>query len=565
VTEVFRSSDQADAQRRADVQLAVSRVLGEARTVDDAVPALLPALAEALNWDYAALWLVAERHLLCADTWTIDDPETAAFARESGAGRLESGQGLPGRCWAERTAIWLSAAQQDPTLPRLALARQARLFGGLAFPVVNVNGVVGVVECFTREPETITPELLRLAEALGRQIGQFLQRRAAEERLEENEARYAAIVNGALDAIIAIDENGEIVEFNTAAEQMFGYLREDAVGHEMATLIIPPALRDAHRAGLRRHQQSGRSPLLERRVELMACRRDGSQFAVELTITRMRVREHWRFLGFVRDISERKQHEREREGLIAREREAHDEARSANALKDEFLAALSHEIRTPLNAVLGWSDLLLKGTVEPERVRHIARIIKRNAAVQHRLIEDMLDLSTFVSGRMRIGAEPVLIAEPVHAACDVVRPAAEAKHVRLVSTIPPVRVIGDKMRLQQVFWNLLTNAVKFTPTGGSVAAAGQVDGDQAVIRVTDTGCGIEAAFLPFVFDRFRQGARFAATGWRRPGPRIVKQIVEAHGGTVTAHSDGIGRGATFTVSMPLESSSSVVSHSSGPS
>ena len=564
VTEVSRSSAQADAQRRADVQLAIGRVLGEARTVDDAVPALLAALADALNWDYAALWLVADRHLLCADTWTIDDPAIAAFASASQSTRFESGQGLPGRCWVQRTAIWL-ATPYDPALPRLALARQANLFGGLAFPIVNVDGVVGVVECFTREPETVTPELLRLAEALGRQIGQFLQRRAAEERLEENEARYAAIVNGALDAIIAIDEHGEIVEFNTAAEQMFGYRREDAVGHEMATLIIPPALRDAHRAGLHRHQQSGQSPLLERRVELMACRRDGTEFAVELTITRMRVRGHWRFLGFIRDISERKQHEREREGLIAREREAHDEARSANVLKDEFLAALSHEMRTPLNAVLGWSDLLLKGTLEPERVRHIAAIIKRNAAVQHRLVEDMLDLSTFVAGRMRIAAEPVLIAEPVHAACDVVRPAAEAKHVRLVAAIPAARVIGDKMRLQQVFWNLLTNAVKFTPIGGSVTADGQVDGDQAVIRVMDTGCGIDAALLPFVFDRFRQARDSRQLGGVGLGLAIVKQIVEAHGGTVTAHSDGIGRGATFTVSVPLESSPSVVSHSSGPS
>jgi two-component system, sensor histidine kinase and response regulator len=560
VTEVSRSSEQADAQRRADVQLAVSRVLGEARTVDDAVPALLAALADALNWDYAALWLVADRHLLCADTWTIDDPEVAAFARASHSARFESGQGLPGRCWAERTAIWLASTHYDPALPRLSLARQAKLFGGLAFPIVNVDGVVGVVECFTREPETVTPELLRLAEALGRQIGQFLQRRAAEERLEENEARYAAIVNGALDAIIAIDEHGAIVEFNTAAEQMFGYPREDAVGREMAALIIPPSLRDAHRAGLERHRQSGRSPLLERRVELMACRRDGSEFAVELTITRMRVRGHWRFLGFIRDISERRQHEREREGLIAREREAHDEARSANALKDEFLAAVSHEMRTPLNAMLGWSDLLLKGTLEPERVRHIAAIIKRNAAVQHRLVEDMLDLSTFVSGRMRIAAEPVLIAEPVQAACDVVRPAADAKHVRLVAAIPPARVIGDKMRLQQVFWNLLTNAVKFTPMGGTVTTDGQVDGDQAVIHVMDTGCGIDPAFLPFVFDRFRQARDSRQLGGVGLGLAIVKQIVEAHGGTVTAHSDGIGRGARFTVSMPLESSPSVVSH-----
>jgi PAS domain S-box-containing protein len=551
--------DPADAQRRADVQLAVSRVLGEAKTVDEAVPSLLGALAEALNWDYAALWLVADTQLLCADTWTIDDPEIAAFARMSRSGRFEAGQGLPGRCWAERTAIWLAATQHDPTLPRLALARQAKLFGGLAFPVVNNNGVVGVVECFTREPENVNPDLLRLADALGRQIGQFLQRRAAEEQLEENEARYAAIVNGALDAIVAIDESGHIVEFNTAAEQMFGYHRGDAIGHEMADLIVPPSLRDAHRAGLRRHRTSGQSPILGRRIELLACRRDGSEFPMELTVTRMRVRGAWRFLGFIRDITERKHHEREREGLMAREREAHDEARAANALKDEFLAALSHELRTPLNAVLGWSDMLLKGAVEPERMRHIAAIIKRNATAQQRLVEDMLDLSTFVSGRMRIAAESLLVAESVQAACEVVRPAAEAKHVRLVTAVPPARVIGDKMRLQQVFWNLLSNAIKFTPIGGSVTASGQVEGDQAVVRVIDSGQGIDAAFLPFVFDRFRQARDSRQLGGVGLGLAIVKQIVEAHGGTVAAHSDGIGRGATFVVSLPLESSPPMIS------
>ena len=559
MSEAFRASDPADAQRRADVQLAVGRVLGEAKTVDDAVPSLLAALAEALDWDYAALWLVADTHLLCADAWTIDDPEIAAFARTSRTGRFDQGEGLPGRVWAERTAMWLAPSLHDPTLPHLALARQARLFGGLAFPIVNSNGVVGVIECFTHAPGTVTPELLRLAEALGRQIGQYLQRRAAEERLEENEARYAAIVNGALDAIIAIDGSGRIVEFNTAAEQMFGYQRGDAVGTEMAELIVPSAFRDAHRAGLRRHRQSGQSPMLGRRIELLACRRDGSEFPVELTITRMRVRGAWRFVGFIRDITERKQHEREREGLMIREREAHDEARAANALKDEFLAALSHELRTPLNAVLGWSDMLLKGAVEADRVRHIAEIIKRNAAAQQRLVEDMLDLSTFVSGRMRISAESLLIGESVHAACEVVKPAAEAKHLRLVAAVPAARIIGDKMRLQQVFWNLLTNAVKFTPVGGCVTASGQVEGDHAVIRVIDTGQGIDPAFLPFVFDRFRQARDSRQLGGVGLGLAIVKQIVEAHGGTVAAHSEGIGRGATFVVSLPLESSPPIAS------
>ena len=553
--EAHRPGSSADAQRRSDVQYAVSRVLSEAENIQDAVRGLLRALAEALGWDYAGLWLPSDddSHLRCADTWAESDPLVGEFARASRESRFERGRGLPGKCWAEGKAMWLSAVQPDPTLPRVPVAHAANLYGGLAFPIITRDGIAGVVECFTRERETVTPELLRFTESIGRQFGQFLQRRAVEERLEENEARYSAIVNGALDAIIAMDEDGFVLEFNPAAERMFGFSRQEALGREMAAMIVPSGLRDAHRAGLRRYRTSGTSSLIERRLELQGLHRDGHEFPVELTIARVRIGARWTFLGYLRDITERQHNERERELLMEREREAYEAAVSANALKDEFLAALSHELRTPLNAILGWSAMLTKGVVAPERFLKIATTIHRNAEAQQRLVEDMLDVSAFLAGRMRMQIEEITLDQPVTSAWEIVRPAAVAKRVNVDLAVPPIQLRGDRMRLQQVFWNLLGNAVKFTPRGGSITVTGALQQRMVVVAVTDTGLGIDPTFLPYVFDRFRQGRDSRWQGGLGLGLAIVKQIVEAHGGTVSADSRGPGLGACFTVRIPTES------------
>jgi PAS domain S-box-containing protein len=542
------------AQRRADVQYAVSRVLGEAATVEQAVRQLLPALGNALGWDYAGLWLPDDTgtSLVCADTWTIANPAVEAFADASREWKFEPGHGLPGKCWAANEAMWLSAVQPEPQLPRVQFARAANLFGGLAFPITNRDGVAGVVECFTRERETVTPELLRLTESIGRQIGQFLQRRAAEEQLEANEARYSAIANWALDAIVVIDEQGNVLEFNPAAERMFGYSREQAIGREMAAMLIPQQFRDAHRAGLRHHRESAESSILERRLELRACHRDGSEFPVELTITRMRAGDRWTFLGFIRDITERQRSERERDALMVSEREARDAAVAANAMKDEFLAALSHELRTPLNAILGWTSMLMKGAVEPERFLKIAATVHRNADAQRQLVDDMLDISAFLAGRMRLQVEELTLDQPVARAWEVVRPAAEGKHVSVNIAVPPIRVRGDAMRLQQVFWNLLGNAVKFTPRDGRVTVSARVENAIALIDVTDNGVGIDPGFLPHVFDRFRQGRDSRSLGGLGLGLAIVKQIVEAHGGTVAVQSGGAGQGTSFSITIAVD-------------
>jgi PAS domain S-box-containing protein len=538
----------ADAQRRAEVQYVVSQVLSTATTTNEALAALLPALAEALQWEYAAVWLVDGDSLRCGDTWSTGDAELLDFVDASRRSQFTVGRGLPGRCWAGGEAVWLSGVQRDATLPRVSYARAAGLHGGMAFPVVTNHGTVGVLEGFTREKEQISDELLRLMQAIGRQVGQFLDRCAAEERLQENEARYAAIIQGSLDAIVAMDGEGRVTEFNAAAERLFGYARDETIGHDMASLIIPEHLREAHRAGLRRLRESGVPRLLERRLELTGCRRDGEQFPVELTITRF-AGARGEFVGFLRDITERQRHTREREALLAREQQALRDLSTATRLKDDFLAALSHELRTPLNAILGWAQMLEGGLLDAGKAAAALATIRRNAEVQHQLVNDMLDVSAFVAGHIRLMMEPVVLMQPVKAAVDALGPAAAAKNVRINVLVPDVVITGDATRLQQVFWNLLGNAVKFTPEGGTIDVTATPDGDSVGIVVRDTGAGIAADFLPFVFDRFRQGGQ--GVGGVGLGLAIVKHIVDGHGGTVAAASHGPGQGAIFTVRLPL--------------
>ncbi len=536
----------------AHLQWTVARVLSEADSVQNAVHALLPALATALQWPYAALWLVdaGADELRCVGSWSAELRGVREFAEDSEARTFKRGEGLPGRSWAEGKPVAIASVHRELNLPRRTAVVAAGLSTAFAFPVVNAEGVAGVLECFAQEGQTLSADLVQVAEGVGRQVGHFLLRKAAEDKLEENQARYGAIVNGALDAIVAIDEYGRVLEFNPAAEQMFGYSRVEAIGRDLAELTIPERFRDDHRAGLQRQRQALPSSLLETRVELTAQRCDHTEFPVELTVSRARLPSGWAFVGFMRDLTERRQHEEERDALRRRERVALDQALTASAAKDAFLAALSHELRTPLNAVLGWSHMIESGLIAPERCAATVSKIRRNAEAQLRLIEEMLDLSAFIAGRVRLSLGAMPVAEAVHAAFDAVKPAAEAKRLRWHMDLPAAMVHGDRARLQQVFWNIFANAVKFTPAGGLVTTTAHVGPDEITVSITDSGQGIPTDFLPFVFDRFSQTQPSVHHGSLGLGLAIARQIVEAHGGRISASSAGVGGGATFSVSLP---------------
>jgi signal transduction histidine kinase len=255
------------------------------------------------------------------------------------------------------------------------------------------------------------------------------------------------------------------------------------------------------------------------------------------------------------DWIERTQAQVERDRLLERERQARAEAERAARLKDEFLATLSHELRTPLSAILGWADVIKLGIGQPDKVLRAAEVISRNARAQGQLIGDLLDLSRIITGKMRLAVEPVDLSAVLDAAIETVRPAADARRVRVRcvtdASIPVIH--GDAPRLQQILWNLLSNAVKFTPEGGHVEVVLARAGSQVQVSVTDTGIGIGAEFLPYVFDRFRQAVPSATRehGGLGIGLALVRELAELHGGQVQASSDGAGKGSTFVVRFPL--------------
>ena len=245
----------------------------------------------------------------------------------------------------------------------------------------------------------------------------------------------------------------------------------------------------------------------------------------------------------------------EKQQLLEKERIAKNEAERASQLKDEFLATLSHELRTPLNAILGWSQLILSGSMKEDDVRRGLETIERNARSQNKLIEDLLEMSSIISGKVRLDMQQLDVTSLVDTAVESVRPTAQAKGVSLQKTIAPHvgTITGDPNRLQQVFWNLLSNSIKFTPKGGKITVLVGWSGPMLEIRINDSGLGISPEFIPYVFDRFRQGDASLTRqyGGLGLGLAIVKQLVELHGGTVRAESSGVGKGSSFIVNLPL--------------
>ncbi|HTU26416.1 MAG TPA: PAS domain S-box protein [Pirellulales bacterium] len=368
---------------------------------------------------------------------------------------------------------------------------------------------------------------------------------------EAARAKLTAIVESSNDAIISQTLDGTITTWNAGAERMFGYVPEEIIGRPLS-LLIPPGGQDEQTHVVERLRRGERIA----HFKTVRTTKDGRKIDVSLTCFPLcDANGHIKGAAkIVRDITADKRAEFERERLLAAERAARAEAERIGHVKDEFLATLSHELRTPMNVILGWIHLLTTSRMGPDETAQALKIIQRSARSQTQLIEDLLDMSRIVSGKLRMDVGQVALAGVIDAAIESVRPASEAKGVRLIKMLDPAAglVKGDANRLQQVVWNLLSNAVKFTPKGGRVetrltASAGNVE-----IEVNDTGQGIPVKFLPHVFERFRQAD--ASTTRRHSGLglglAIVRHLVELHGGSVVVHSGGEGRGASFTVSLP---------------
>jgi PAS domain S-box-containing protein len=370
-------------------------------------------------------------------------------------------------------------------------------------------------------------------------------------RGEETAAYLAAIVESSDDAIISTDLQGSIKSWNRGAERIYGYTAAETIGKPV-TMLHPPDRWNEEPRILELIRMGDRID----HYETLRRRKDGTDIDISLTVSP--ILNH---VGDVigasktsRDITWRKRAEEEREQLLASERDSRSEAEEANRLKDEFLATISHELRSPLNAILGWARLLREPDMRWDQMERALETIERNAQAQARLIEDLLDVSRIVSGKLSIQMRPVTLNSTVQSAVADLRLAAETKGIDLrLTEDEEIKLIGDADRLQQVVWNLLSNAIKFTHEGGRVEVGLKRVGERAELWVRDTGRGISPEFLPHVFDRFRQATRTDARSRAGLGLglAIVRHIVEAHGGNVTAESAGVGLGATFVCILPL--------------
>ena len=417
-------------ESRLTLQYAISKILSESHDFVKSAQSILRAVCESLDWEVGALWRVDHQTetMHCVDMYHATSLKTAEFDRLTQTIAFKKGIGLPGRIWELSRPVWLNNVLADGNFPRAGVAAREGLRGAFGFPILLGGEVGGVIEFFSPEIREPDEELLRLVAGIGAQIGQFTQRRRAEE---------------------------------------------------------------------------------------------------------------------------------DRAELLERERAARADAEKANRLKDEFLATLSHELRTPLNAVIGWSRMLGSGRLDRQSSKHALEVIERNAWAQKQIIEDILDVSRVITGKLHLNLSPVDLVAVVDAALDAVRPAMEAKQIQIETLIDAsLRVVsGDADRLQQVVWNILSNAAKFTPQGGKVEISVNQSSTHVHIQVKDTGPGIEAAFLPYVFERFRQadGSTTRMHGGLGLGLAIVRHLVELHGGTIAVDNREEGCGAVFTIRLPLPS------------
>ncbi|MGH2557014.1 MAG: PAS domain S-box protein, partial [Actinomycetota bacterium] len=303
--------DRVRQERLLAARNEVTNALAEAESLVEATPRVLQGICDNLGWEVGALWQVDQsaRVLRCVDLWHTPSVTMPEFERASREKLFTPGIGLPGRVWSSARSAWIPDVTQDDNFPRAPYAAREGIHGAFGFPILLGNEVLGVLEFFSREIQEPDDQLLQALSVIGSQIGQFMERKEAEEAVRESEARKSAIVEAALDSIITIDHEGHIIEFNPAAEKTFGYPRSDVIGREMAELIIPPSLRDQHRAGLAHYLATGEGPVLGQRLEFSAIRADGTEFPVEITISRVDLPGPPMFTGYVRDITQRKQAE----------------------------------------------------------------------------------------------------------------------------------------------------------------------------------------------------------------------------------------------------------------
>jgi len=590
-------------EKRLAAQYRVTHALAEARSLGEAAKLVLQAVCESLNWELGIFWRLdrSEDVLRYVQSWQEPLLSVQEFVTESSTRTYTRGSGLPGRIWASGDAVWIDDLSKDVNFPRLPFALRTGIKSGFAFPIKLGSEVLGVIEFFTRERQTADPALLELMSTVGSQIGQYVERKRIEaERMvileRERTARQAAetaserihAMQKVTDATLAyfgleellaelLDRIREALHVDTVAilllesrgDELLAWaakgIEEEVeqgvrvpLGRGFAGRIAATAkplfIADTATADLF-------NPLLRAKgirsllgVPLLVEGRVTGVMHVGTFMPHVFTQEDQHIL---RLVSDRIALAIDNARLYEEERNARTEAEAANQAKDEFLTMLSHELRTPLTPIIGWLHMMQRGILPPDDIGRGLSVLERNSQAMKRLINDLLDMSAILTGKMRFEEKPVLLESVIREAIETVRPQAAERDIEIQTSFAdwhdPI-VTGDRTRLVQALWNLLTNAVKFSKNGERVNVLCRTEANEAFVAIQDSGEGIPAEFLPHVFERFRQadGSKTRSHGGLGLGLALVRSFVEGHRGGIEVDSNGPGHGSTFTVRLPLQ-------------
>ena len=528
-----QARESARSERRLLARDAVTRALAESSSLEHAAPRILRAICETLGWEVGALWVV-EQHvnlLRCVEVWNSPPAKFGAFETATRAQTFPRGAGMPGRVWATSQPAWIPDVTRDENFPRAAMAIEAGLRSSLGFPIAAGNEVVGVMEFFSREIREPDRELLEMLAALGSQIGQFIERKHAEEVLD----RFFTL---SLDMLAIAGFDGRFDRLNPAWQRVLGYTVEELTASPFLDFVHPDD-RAATQAEMQKLITGGDTISFENRYRA----RDGSYRWMLWTATPF-ARDELIYAA-ARDITDRKLAEER----IRRLKEA---AEAANRAKSDFLAHMSHEMRTPLTAIIGTSELLDQAGLSAEQQRYVGSL-RRASDHLLVLINDLLDLAKVESGSMTLEQVPFSLGEILDKTIEIATVAAREKGVALrchMAPDVPNRIVGDPNRLRQVLLNLVGNAIKFTHRGEVAIQVRQdcnsADPGALQFAVSDTGVGIPEDKLSFIFESFAQAhastsREYGGTGL---GLAISKNLVELMGGRIWVES-AAGSGSTF--------------------
>jgi PAS domain S-box-containing protein len=540
-------SERKNAERRRSARLAVTQALAQSPKLRDAAGFILSAMCDSLDWDIGLLWLVdpVDRILRCDASWRRPSVNVERFERASWDRTFGPGIGLPGRVWTSRMPSWIPDVGRDANFPRGPFAEQDGLHGAFGFPITHSAEVLGVMEFFSaavREPD---PDLLEMVATLGAQIGQFIERRQAEEALRESEQRFQRFMQYLPGLAWIKDLKGRYVYVNDAAERAFRIGRDRLYGSTDEE-VFPPETAAKFRENDARALESGTD------VQVIESLEHGDGQLHYSIVSKFPVmgsdgQAAW-VGGMAIDITDRMR--------------AEEALKEADRQKDAFLAMLSHELRNPLAPVRNALQIMKMPGVGPEVVRQSREMMERQIVHLVRLVDDLLDVSRIMRNRIELRKERLDLTTVFARGIETAQPAIDSQGHELSVSLPaqPIQLEGDLVRLAQVVSNLLVNAAKYTERAGRIWLSGDRDGDHAVIRVRDTGVGIDPELLSHIFDLFRQADRSLARsqGGLGIGLTLVKHLVELHGGAVSASSDGQGCGSEFVVRLPALPAAPVV-------